>query len=177
MSQDFDELLKRFRKKPLADIGRLRGSLDVGIEGIKKIVPHREPLLFVDRLTGLDLLNGTILGVRRIPLEDPVFRGHFPGYPLYPGTFIVEMIGQLGLCLRYFLANNTDRVDEGARPVAVRVTRILGALFLDPVLPGKEIHLLAQKLESDGLFDRFIGQAISDGRICCVTAGEVYLPG
>jgi len=71
--------------------------------GITRILPHREPVLLVDRLTGISFEEEAIAGSRFISPADPVFAGHFPDFPVYPGTLEVEMIGQLGLCLHYFL--------------------------------------------------------------------------
>ena len=60
--------------------------LSYGQDDIKKLIPHRDPFLFIDRLTGLDLTEDQelIIGSRVIPKDDPVFKGHFPDFPVYP---------------------------------------------------------------------------------------------
>ena len=190
---DYEKLLRQYRKRHIGGSARARrgssgsGGESFGADGessslvaldydraaIKRIIPHREPFLLVDRLTGLDLEQEMITGERHIDRLDPVFAGHFPDFPLYPGCLEQEMIGQLGLCLHYFLSAGTDRIAEKAAPVPVRATRVLGAYYLDPILPGARVTLLAKKIEFDGFLARMLGQAIVDEKVACVTAVEV----
>jgi 3-hydroxyacyl-[acyl-carrier-protein] dehydratase len=170
---DYENLLKLYRKKKLFDPEHIHQLCDIKQDAIKNIIPHRDPSLLVDELTGIDLVEGRISGIREIPVDDPIFRGHFPGTPLYPGSQTVEMIGQLSLCLYYFLENETDIIRIDAAPVSVRASRILGAVFLEPIMPGDRVELLAAKTENDGFFARAIGQAVVGSRVCCVSAGEV----
>lgn len=172
---DYDALLRQHRKKPLAASGALL-PLEWGREEIKKILPYREPFLLLDRLTGLDLEGELIAGARLIAADDPIFTGHFPEFPVYPGCLQVEMIGQLGLCLHYFLEARSTSVPETVRPLRVMATRIVGAYYLEPVLPGREARLLAKKLEYDGYFAKVIGQVLAEGKVACVAIGEVCFP-
>ena len=170
-----DELLRQYRKKPLFDPDSLPVQLVCTDAQIKAIIPQRPPLLFVDGLTGLDINAGLIAGYRQMNPADPVFSGHFPDYPVYPGTFTVEMIGQLGLCLYYFV--NNQRIDIGldARPIRLRATKLPGALFLEPILPGDTVILLAKRLVFDGFYGSIIGQALVRGKVAVVAMGEVMI--
>ena len=170
---DYEALLKSYKKKPLADVEGLSVKLSIDREKIKLIIPQRDPILYLDALIGVDYEREIIAGSRSIDPADPVFRGHFPGFPVYPGTYTVEMIGQLGLCLYYFLQNKTDVINPAAAPLALRATRIIGALFPSPILPGKEVILIAKKLAYDGFLATAIGQAIVDNKVACVSIGEV----
>jgi 3-hydroxymyristoyl/3-hydroxydecanoyl-(acyl carrier protein) dehydratase len=142
-------------------------------DDIKRILPHREPFLLVDRLTGVGFDEEVIAGSRFISPDDPIFAGHFPDYPVYPGCLEVEMIGQLGLCLHYFLGSRSTAVPSEVQPMNVRATRIVGAYYLAPVLPGREVTLIAKKLEYDEYFATMIGQVIADGKVACAAIGEV----
>lgn len=169
---DYDSLLRKYRRKPLAATGTLT-PLAWGREEIKLILPHREPFLLIDRLTGINFAEETIAGSRVISPDDPVFAGHFPGTPVYPGSLEVEMIGQLGLCLHYFLREGTTAAPPTVIPLRVRATRIMGAHYLEPILPGAEVTLLAKKLEHDEYFATMIGQVIAGGKVACAAIGEV----
>lgn len=173
---DYEQLLKKHRKKPIADVSGLPVSLNLSRQDIKKIIPHREPFLLVDRLIGLDPEEGIIAGTRYIDPDDPVLGGHFPDYPVYPGSLQVEMIGQLGLCLYHFITNNTTEVGEEASPIDVRATRIIGALYAAPLLPETETVIIARKTEYDDFFAAMIGQTIGNGTVCTVAAEEVVFP-
>ena len=169
---DYQELLKRNRKRPLA-AREVFTALNWGREEIKLILPHREPFLLVDRITGVNFSEESLSGSRELSPEDPIFAGHFPEFPVYPGCLEVEMIGQLGLCLGYFLRERTTTPPPSTVALEVRASRILGATYLEPVLPGKEVTLLARKLEADEYFASVLGQVIVDEKVACVAVCEV----
>jgi len=180
---DYQSILRKNRKKALALLSDLTkkatfSKLSYSQEDIKKIIPHREPFLLVDKLHGIDLdkKNETIIGSRFIPADDPVFSGHFPDSPLYPGSLQIEMAGQLGLCLSYFVMNSRNSIAADARPVSVRATKILGALFLEPLLPENPVRLISKNLEYDDFFGTVISQVISKQKICCVCISQVFFP-
>ncbi len=83
------------------------------------------------------------------------------------------MIGQLGLCLYHFITRGSTIIGPDASSVDVRATRIIGAYYCAPLLPGTEVFLIARKLEYDEFFATVIGQTVADGRVCSVAAGEV----
>ena len=173
---DFDQLLRKYRKNLLVSDN---GSIDTEKviykkSSVEKIVPHRDPFLLVDAIHSIDLDEQLIVGSYNINKDNPILKGHFPGMPIYPGTLQVEMIGQLGLCLGYFIKNNIDYIEEDKDPEDIRATKILGAHFLNPLEPGRDAVSIAKILDFDDIFGTVIGQVISDDKICCVSIGEVY---
>lgn len=170
---DTESLLKKHKKTLLTNIPDKEDGSVYDRTEIIKLIPHREPFLLIDRIIKVDLENELIIGSRFISGQDPIFKGHFPGYPVYPGTLQIEMIGQLGLCLTYFLQNKTITINNDARPVNVRATKILGAGFYEPLLPDKEAFLVVKKLAQDPYFGTIIGQTISDNKICSTALCEV----
>ena len=81
----------------------------------------------------------------------------------------------MSLCLYYFLEGATTHVSAGAVPVDARATRIIGAYFLEPIPPGAEVRLIAQKIETSGFLATAVGQALVDEAVCCISIGEVAI--
>ncbi|TFG60628.1 MAG: beta-hydroxyacyl-ACP dehydratase [Spirochaetales bacterium] len=173
---DIEALLKSYRKKPLFAEADLPVKAGMNQNDICRIIPHRKSFLLLDSITGFDIKEGLIACRRHLDPADPVFEGHFPGTPIYPGVLQIEMIGQAGLCLHYFVTNNRETLAADAAPVMLRATKILGALYLEPLLPGMEAVILGRKLSFDSYFATIIGQVIADGKVCAVAVGEVVFP-
>ncbi len=172
-NMEHEKLLKQFRKKPIAQLEDFPEKFNYDRDDIKKIIPHREPFLLIDKILGIDLDKKMIIGSRMISKNDPVFEGHFPDFPVYPGSLQLEMVGQMGLCLYYFLKNRSKTIMENANPLQIRATRIIGAHFLEPLLPGNEVLLIVRKHEHEAFFGSILGQVISEQTICSVSISEV----
>src|ERR1700745_391232 len=73
------------------------GSLKTGLDihDILKILPHRYPLLLIDRVLELKRKE-RIVAIKNVTINEPFFLGHFPGLPIMPGVLIVEAIAQAG---------------------------------------------------------------------------------
>jgi len=172
---DIEKLIKRYRRKPLIDISDpCLTRVNYQREDIKKIIPHRHPFLFLDTVTGLDLENKVITGKKKIKKNDPVFKGHFPDEPIYPGLLQVETVGQLALCFYPFFKHNTTELIENTG-LNVRIIRLHHVLFQHIVNPGDELLLIAKLIEHDDFMYKGIGQVLSGDRICTVVIGEFYL--
>jgi 3-hydroxyacyl-[acyl-carrier-protein] dehydratase len=175
LNADPQQLLRTFRKKSLAEAASSLRQCSYDVNDIKKIIPHREPFLLVDSISGIDLENQIICGTRHCATDDPVFQGHFPEYPVYPGSLQLESAGQMGLCLCYFLANRTTLLPASIQKMQIRATKVLGAQFLEPVPPGSTMNLVSQRLEAESFFETYIGQVLVDRKICSIFIGEICI--
>ncbi len=89
---EFAKLIKKSTKEMKNEFEVSNTVLDV--EGIKKILPHRPPMLMVDRI--IELSPEKVVGVKNITVNEDVFRGHFPDQPIFPGVLQVEAMAQVG---------------------------------------------------------------------------------
>ncbi|MBE8163401.1 MAG: 3-hydroxyacyl-ACP dehydratase FabZ [Bdellovibrionaceae bacterium] len=108
----------------------------LSVEEIKKRIPHRFPFLLVDEVTQVDYLpevvGSKILALKNISAEDPVFKGHFPGKPIFPGVLIIEALAQsMGVLMSF---------DKKPHSVPL-LGRIKNAKFKSLVLPGDQLVL------------------------------------
>src|ERR1700688_2557857 len=103
------------------------------IHEILKILPHRYPLLLIDRVLELERRK-RIVAIKNVTINEPFFVGHFPGLPIMPGVLIVEAIAQAGGAL--LLTEVEDHRDK-----VVLFTGIERAKFRRPVSPGDQLRL------------------------------------
>jgi 3-hydroxymyristoyl/3-hydroxydecanoyl-(acyl carrier protein) dehydratase len=170
-------LLRSWRRRPLWEPGPTTRSVQYGRAAIERILEHRDPFLFVDAITEVDLEERCLRGMRRVDARDPVFAGHFPGRPVYPAVLQLEIMGQMGLCLIHFCNAKTDDIASDAVPLAARALKVHHALFPAEVRPGDELTVLAKLLDADAYTVTCAGQLVRDGAICAVAVMEVYLVG
>lgn len=170
---DESTLLRLYRRKVLAEPDTLPFQFDYGGTDIERLIPHRDPFLFLDRLFALDLENATLAGQKRLIPDSSFFKGHFPDFPVFPGSLQVETIGQLGLCLHHFVGRNTYLIDDGASSPDVRATRICGAYFRSELRPGDDMVILARLVEHDAYLGKILGQVTLRGEVAAVALLEV----
>jgi 3-hydroxyacyl-[acyl-carrier-protein] dehydratase len=103
------------------------------IHDILKILPHRYPLLLIDRVLELKRKE-SIVAIKNVTINEPFFNGHFPGLPIMPGVLIVEAIAQAGGAL--LLTEVEDRTDK-----VMVFTGIERAKFRKPVSPGDQLRI------------------------------------
>ena len=103
------------------------------IHEILKILPHRYPLLLIDRVLELERRR-RVVAIKNVTINEPFFVGHFPGLPIMPGVLIVEAIAQAGGAL--LLTEIQDRSDK-----VMVFTGIERARFRRPVVPGDQLRI------------------------------------
>lgn len=99
---------------------------------IAQILPHRYPILLVDRITHLDLEGNVIIGQKNVTMNEHFFVGHFPEAPIMPGVLILEALAQTG----GILVHQKLQTDK----IAVLLT-VNNAKFRRPVVPGDVLML------------------------------------
>ncbi len=67
----------------------------VDVHGIMAVLPHRYPMLLVDRIIEMEP-GKRIVGIKNVTINEPFFQGHFPGHPVMPGVLVVEAMAQAG---------------------------------------------------------------------------------
>lgn len=145
-----------------------------GKEEVQMILAHRNPFLFMDSITKVNLVEQAIETGRSIDAEDPVFEGHFPGEPVYPGVLQIEMMGQAGLCLAHFVKTNTTHIHSDTQPIKGMFTQVHYAAFIQPILPEDTLVVVAQMIDHDDFLGQVSGQIIRNNEVCSCSVLEVY---
>ena len=116
-------------------LGRPGTEAALDVRKIQRILPHRFPMLLVDRVLELDG-DQRAVGVKNVTMGDVFFLGHYPGAPIFPGVLIVEAMGQLGGIL-------LSRKLEHTGKIAVLLS-MDGVKMRQPVTPGDQLVLVAE---------------------------------
>jgi 3-hydroxyacyl-[acyl-carrier-protein] dehydratase len=111
-------------------------AMDIG--DILKVLPHRYPFLMIDRIIDI---NGdeSAIGIKNVSVNEPIFQGHFPGEPIFPGVLIIEGMAQTAGAI----AIAADR--EKGRHIVYLLT-IDKCKFRKPAVPGDRIEYHIRKV-------------------------------
>ena len=131
----------------------------IDIQGILKRIPHRFPMLMIDRM--IDVVPGESgTGIKNVTVNEPYFQGHFPGHPIMPGVLIIEAMAQVGgmLLMSHFEGQNVeDKV--------VYFMSLDNVKFRRPVVPGDQIRFELEMLQFRGKTCRMKGAGYVDGQV------------
>lgn len=127
------------------------------IQAILESIPHRYPMLLVDRVTEFEERT-RIVGLKNVTINEPFFAGHFPGHPIMPGVLIVEALAQCGgLLLMSEFENPEDKL--------VYFMSLDDVKFRRPVTPGDQLVFEVEMLQLRTRACRMQGVARVDGRV------------
>jgi 3-hydroxyacyl-[acyl-carrier-protein] dehydratase len=127
-------------------------------EEIEKLLPHREPMLLIDKLINIVPLKSAT-AIVKVKKEKFFFDGHFPGQPVMPGVLIVEAFGQAAAALT---AHGIDKKEYENK--LVYLMSVDKARFRSPVMPECELHLDIEAIRSHGRVWKYKGVAKIDGK-------------
>lgn len=129
---------------------------------IQNILPHRYPFLLVDRIT--ELTPGEYIeGLKNISISEPVFQGHFPGHPIYPGVMIIEGMAQAGGVLAFKSMDNVSQ--EEIQNKVVYFMSIDKAKFRAPVTPGDQLVYKINVIKNKGAVWQLDAKAYVDDKV------------
>jgi UDP-3-O-[3-hydroxymyristoyl] N-acetylglucosamine deacetylase / 3-hydroxyacyl-[acyl-carrier-protein] dehydratase len=143
-------LLEADRRSP-------EGEAIVDAQKILQYLPHRYPMLLVDRVTHFES-GKRIVGVKNVTVNEPFFQGHYPGHPIMPGVLIIEAMAQVGGLL---LMDTIENPDE----------KVVYFLSLDkvkwrrPVTPGDQLVFQLELLQFRRSICRMRGEGFVDGKL------------
>jgi 3-hydroxymyristoyl/3-hydroxydecanoyl-(acyl carrier protein) dehydratase len=123
--------------------------------GIMKIIPHRQPLLLVDGIT--EFTPDGVKGFKYLSNSEPVFQGHFPGQPIYPGIMQIETVAQVGAC--WILARR-ENVGKIAYLMCVEEAK-----FRRPAVPGMRLDVVGTITNLKSRTGRLAAQVFADDKL------------
>jgi len=126
------------------------------VTDIMKIIPHREPFLFVDRIIKLER-GKHATGIKNVTINDYFFKGHFPGRPVMPGVIIVEAMAQVAAVM--LLAS------EEYRGKLAFFMSIDNVKFRKPVVPGDQLVFEVETVKVKSKLGQVRGKALVDGKV------------
>jgi len=143
---------------------------------INALIPHRPPFALISSINAINLHETCIEASSKIDPNDPIFAGHFPGAPVYPGVMQIETMGQAGLCLAYFVKNNTLEIKKENLAVKGLFTRVHNAGFNKGVQPGDTLIIRVKSIEDDDFMGLMAAQVIMNDEVFSHSILEVYYP-
>jgi len=134
----------------------------MNVTEIQKILPHRYPFLLVDRVTDIEV-GKSIEAYKNVSISEPVFQGHFPDHPIYPGVMIIEGMAQVGGVLAFKSLSDDDAKDSENK--VVYFMSIDKAKFRAPVTPGDQLIYRITVLKNRGAVWQFAAKAYVDDKL------------
>ncbi len=132
------------------------------VVAIQEILPHRFPFLLVDRVTEIEE-GKSIKAYKNVSISEPVFEGHFPGHPIYPGVMIIEGMAQAGGVLAFKSASKKEQ--EAAKDKVVYFMSIDKCKFRSPVRPGDRLEYRLEVIKHRGNIWVLAGKAYVDDNL------------
>ena len=130
----------------------------IDVRGVMAALPHRYPMLLVDRVEEL-VKDESIVAIKAVTINEGFFAGHFPGRPIMPGVLIVEALAQAAGILA------VESLGLAGSGKLVYFMAIDGAKFRAPVEPGVLLRLECSFVQKRASVCKFAGRALVDGKL------------
>jgi 3-hydroxyacyl-[acyl-carrier-protein] dehydratase len=139
-------------------------------EEIQHLIPHRFPMLLVDKVVDV-VLDEKATGIKNVTINEWFFQGHFPDKPVMPGVLIIEAMAQTAGIL---VMKSTNQQAEGS---VVYFMSIQEARFRKPVVPGDTIRIFVEKQRYRSNVWKFSGTATVDGQVVAEAVFSAMITG
>ena len=136
------------------------GHPPLDVRDILEILPHRYPMLLVDRIVELEE-GKRIVGIKNVTFNEPFFQGHFPGHPVMPGVLMIEAMAQVGGVM---LMGHLRKANQSADKV-VYFMALNDVKFRRPVVPGDQIRFELDLVQHKERASRMKGVGYVDGHV------------
>lgn len=151
--------------------------MKLDIRAIMKRLPHRYPMLLIDRV--LEIIPGElIVAIKNVSINEPFFNGHFPNIPVMPGVLIVEAMAQAAAIFSFCDEKNVSRLSHDQ--TAYYLVGIDETRFRRPVVPGDQLRVEVQALRLGTSICKYQGRGLVNGQtvaeaklMCAVRTLEV----
>ncbi|WDR03220.1 3-hydroxyacyl-ACP dehydratase FabZ [Devosia algicola] len=130
----------------------------MSIAEILEALPHRYPMLMIDRIIKIDG-DETAIGIKNVTFNEPIFQGHFPNNPIFPGVLIIEGMAQTAGAIVIHHDSNAGRKN------IVLMLGVDKAKFRKPAVPGDRIEFHIAKIQRRRNVGRYEAKAMVDGNI------------
>jgi len=130
--------------------------VSMDIQEIRDILPHRYPMLLVDRIEELE--PERVVGIKNVTINEPFFDGHFPNYPVMPGVLVVEAMAQVAGVL--VLSQIPDRHKK-----IVLLASVEQAKFRKPIRPGDQLRIEMKLAKKKATVAKMFGTACVNGSV------------
>ncbi len=140
------------------DLNRI--AKPISLNEIKELIPHRYPMLLVDKVIDHEPYKN-LHAIKNVTINEPIFTGHFPDAAIFPGVLILEALAQATGILGF-------KSSEGREGNEMYLfASIDKARFKQPVIPGDTMHLHVEFIKERRGMWKFYGEAKVDGKVVC----------
>lgn len=135
--------------------------MELDIQQIMERLPHRYPMLLVDRV--IEMVPGkSIVAIKNVSMNEPFFTGHFPHHPVMPGVLIIVALAQAAALFSF---EDHEDIDPASQKIAYYLVGVDGARFRKPVVPGDQLRLEVVADRISRSMCKYTAKALVEGQV------------